>query len=222
MSLADVLEVHLREEFAEVVNFLLLAFQRDEIRHTAEAGILFIGLGGLKPGHRMKFRKAQRIDMDIVASPPKLGHDVSGEKFGVAAGHIHIDIAEAQETVEDPIEADGTVTVAHLFPRDGILGFIEQHIVLLVLINDPTPDVGGELLGVAKLLMSIVIEGDLDDVLCLYSISDEIITVDLEEEEAFARPPQAGQNFDQIIESPLNELLQIGIPRNQHITSNRK
>ena len=46
---------------------------------------------------------------------------------------------------------------------------------------------------------------------CLYSISDEIITVDLEEEEAFARPPQAGQNFDQIIESPLNELLQIGI-----------
>ena len=100
MSLADVLEVHLREEFAEVVNFLLLAFQRDEIRHTAEAGILFIGLGGLKPGHRMKFRKAQRTWISSLR--PRTGHDVSGRKIRVAAGHIHIDIAEAQRPLRIP------------------------------------------------------------------------------------------------------------------------
>ena len=85
--------------------------------------------------------KAQRVDLDHVSTPAKLGRDVLREHLRVTSRHIDVDVALAQQAVEKPIETHLDVWIAHLVPRDGELGLVEQDIVRFSWVNNLSFDV---------------------------------------------------------------------------------
>ena len=88
----------------------------------------------------------------LVTAAAKFGHDVAGKKLGVAAGHINVDIAHAQQAVQN-------------FLKPGHeLHFIEQKIIRPVAAHG-IRDIAEAYLGVAQLLVLDAVQRNFDNMI---------------------------------------------------------
>ena len=83
-----------------------------------------------------ELEEGQRSHAYLVPAPPELRHDVMREELRVAPRHVHVDVAHAQKPVEHAIEPGRSVRVLELLARDGVLGLVEEDVVLLAPVRD--------------------------------------------------------------------------------------
>ena len=164
VPLHDILQIRLLEETFEVARLLLVRVHRERERHAAVHRVLGPALVAVAVEALHELGEGQRPHAHLVPAPPELRHNVMREELRVAPRHVHVDVAHAQKPVEHAIEPGRSVRVFELLARDGVLGLVEEDVVLLAPVRDPRAQVGGQRGRIAERNALLDIERDLDDV----------------------------------------------------------
>ena len=139
----------------------------------------------------------------LVTAAAKFGHDVAGKKLGVAAGHIDVDIAHAQQAVQN-------------FLKPGHeLHFIEQKIIRPVAAHG-IRDIAEAYLGVAQLLVLDAVQSNLDNMILRNAAFKQIPLEYGEQQIGFSAAPYAGDDLDHAVVPALDQLVQICLSSDLH------
>ena len=142
----------------------------------------------------------------LIAAAAKFGHDVAGKKLRIAAGHVDVDIAHAQQAVQDFLEPGHE------------LHFVEQQIILSVAAHGVL-DVAEARLGVAQLLVLDAVQRDFDNMVCRNAAFKQIPLENGEQQIGFSAAPYAGDDLDHAVVPALDQLVQICLSPDLHVTT---
>ena len=139
----DVLEIGLLEQVLQIEGLLLVASHGQGERHAAEHHVFGPAVLDVAVVRLHELGERQGADADLVAAAAELGHHVGGQHLRVAASHVHVHVAHAQQPVEHPVQT-GRLLAAHLLVRDRVLHLVQQHVVRFLAIRDTGSHIVGQ------------------------------------------------------------------------------
>ena len=131
---------------------------------------------------------------DFIPPAPKLGDHVRGQKTGIAAGNIDVQVRDVQEAVQHVLELGQEL---HLVD-DQQMGTRVGHALL---------DKGQHHVRVAQMAEGAVVQGNLDEMRRIEALFRQIPVEQLEEQIGLARAAQAGHDFDHAVPSAADEFV---------------
>ena len=99
--------------------------------------------------------------------------------------------------------------VPQLLPGDGILDFINEHIVHSILVNDPGTNKDRQLVWISQFRALVIVQCNLNDAVILNALLAEIVPINLEQEKALPATTETADDLDQPVLTSFNELLEV-------------
>ena len=150
LSLYNVLQIDLGKQRFQIGHFSDVVGAGEDQRHTAVECVVVKGVLLIAADSRVVFGKGKRMHTDLIAAPPELRQDVRGQHFGVAAGHINVQVGQGLQIVEGVVKGDllpGRIVWIRNFI--GHLNFVYKEIILVCAVFHDLADVRGKLQRIA-------------------------------------------------------------------------
>ena len=159
--------------------------------------------------------------MDLCCPASELGRNITGQCFGVAAGHIYIQIFVRLELVEHIVNRDLNISVFRIQNLGSKLNLIDEQIILFVFIsrNDPF-DILTEGNGISELIIFSLVQFNFDDLVVLYTVLQQILIKQFEQQNGLSASANTGNDFDFSIPHITDYAVQIIISAYHIATSN--
>ena len=211
----DVLEIGLLEQVLQIEGLLLVASHGQGERHAAEHHVFGPAVLDVAVVRLHELGERQGADADLVAAAAELGHHVGGQHLRVAARHVHVHVAHAQQPVEHPVQT-GRLLAAHLLVRDRVLHLVQQHVVRFLAIRDTGSHIVVQGERVAVALVHQIVQRDLDDVVVVHALRAQMVLEQVEQEIGLAAAPRARDDLDHTVAFARDEIVQVLIPGDAH------
>ena len=141
--------------------------------------------------------------MNLIAAATELRYNILGQKSGIAASHIHINIFHTDKAVEDG------------FKLAQKLYLIKQYIVHPV-ICDLLFQIRHQHIRVLKPLVFKSIKSNFYDVLFIHSLRKKMLLEKIEQQIGLSAPTNPGDDLDKAVVLLADELIQVGVSFHDH------
>ena len=152
---------------------------------------------------RVKLRKVERKDADLVAAPAKLRDDIARQKFGIAPRDVYVRVRNVQKSVDDALEIRNK------------LDLVQENIIRVVVL-DLRLYKSVELVGILQVFIAIIFERDANDMIGGDAIPQKMVVKQYKKQVRFAAPANPRDNLNQPVMLVINELLQVKISCDLH------
>ena len=156
--------------------------------------------------------------MDLRGAATELRCNILGQPFGVAAGHIDIEIFICFQLIEHIINRDLDSAVFLIYDFGSELNFVNEQIELMILLPKyQMLHIFTERNGVAVFIIPPLIQLDFYDLCGIRAVIAEIFIEQLKEQHRFSASADAGNDFDLAIPHITNEPIQIIVALNHFL-----
>ena len=157
---------------------------------------------------------------DLIAAPSKLGQYIRGQHFGVAAGHINVQVGQGLQIVERVVEGNFlAIWIVGIRNLVGHLNLVYKKIILVCTVFYDLPDMSRKLqrIAIANITGQVQFKGQ--NVIFGNTLTEKVTLEQIAKQIGFAAPADAGDHLHLTIPHKGDELAQIAFPFDLHDTS---
>ena len=154
---------------------------------------------------------------DLIAAPPELRQDVGGQHFGVASGHINVQVGQGLQIVERVVKGD-LFSVRIVGIRNFIrhLDLVYKEIILVCAVFHDLPDVSRKLqrIAIANIMGQVQFKGQ--NVIFGNALAKKVALEQLAKQIGLAAPANTGDHLYLTVPHKGDDFFQIAISFDFH------